>query len=178
MKFSLAKLFVCSVSLLFLTAFTDAEVIEKQQMRRWFMASIDSKDTANTFHDKMEGYDGENPLKLGYKGASKAFMARYNWSPFKKMHYLEEGMNLVNGAIEKVPNDIELRFIRLSITYYLPGFLGYGSHIKEDKKAIMTRLKSEKKFPKPDKVQKVIIEFMLDSDLCSKQEKKRLKEMT
>ncbi len=167
-----------SAILMVLTAMSGDEALEKQQMRKWFMASIDSKDTAYTFHNKMKGYEGDKPLMIGYKGASKAFLARYAWNPVNKMNFLENGMKLVDRSIGKDPNDIELRFIRLSITYYLPDFLGYGDHINDDKRVIMGQLKQDSVLSKPAQVKKVIIEFLLDSDLCSEKEKERLKDMT
>jgi len=47
------------------------------------------------------------------------------------------------------PNNVELRFIRLSIQYHIPKYLGYHNEIESDKDFVMNNLyKMSDKFTK------------------------------
>jgi len=145
------------------------------EMRTYFFSSINDEDSARLFLDKMNSHPCETALALGYKGASKTFMARHSWNPYDKLSHLKAGMQLINQAIDKVHNDAELRFIRLSITYYLPGILGYGEHQEADKKLVLRELTQGNGLEKPERVQRVIVNFLLESELCNREEKATLR---
>lgn len=70
----------------------------------------------------------------GYKGASETLLAKHARNPHKKLSRLRKGVKLIGEAAADAPKDIELRFLRFSVTHYLPGFLGYGKHMEKDKK--------------------------------------------
>lgn len=165
--------------LFFLMSFqlASANALKTEDLRQWFFSSINNKDSALDFYDLMAEKTVSEPLPLAYKGASKTFYARYSWNPYKKWEQLKKGMAAINQAATKKPEDAEIRFIRLSISYYLPDFLGYGDHMEADKNQIIKCLRQDKAH-KPEKVKQVMANFLLDTDLCNEKETRLLKEYT
>lgn len=83
---------------------------------------------------------GEDNLLLGYHGAASIGMARHAANPFKKMSYLNEGKELLDRSIERDAQNVELRFLRLTIQANLPSFLGYSDNKESDKAFVLTNL--------------------------------------
>ncbi len=144
-------------------------------IRAAYAEAIHEAPKAAQFHKRMAQLNTPSPLKLGYKGAAKTLKAKHSWNPVKKMRYLKQGMNLIGQAIRKKPSDIELRFLRLSVAYYLPDFLGYGENMKTDKSRILKGLLGPSQPRKPPRVRTVILEFLCQNDLCNESEKQALK---
>lgn len=69
---------------------------------------------------------------LGYLGGLQTIWAKYVFSPMSKLNTFNKGKKNIEQAIKKEPNNVELRFIRLSVQKNAPSFLGYNSNIKED----------------------------------------------
>lgn len=74
-----------------------------------------------------------NNLELGYAGGLQMVGAKYSGNPFKKMGEFKKGKKKVEDAIEAEPENIELRYLRLSIQKNAPKFLGYHKEQEEDK---------------------------------------------
>jgi hypothetical protein len=77
--------------------------------------------------------ENNNPLLMGYRGASTMVMAKHVFNPFSKFSYFKKGKNILESAIKADNLNIELRFLRFTIQNNVPGFLNYGSHKKSDK---------------------------------------------
>jgi len=78
-------------------------------------------------------HENNNPLLLGYRGASTMVMAKYVFNPFSKYSYFKKGKNILESAIKADNSNIELRFLRYTIQTNVPGFLNYSSNKKSDK---------------------------------------------
>jgi hypothetical protein len=148
-----------------------------EAIRTAYKEAITKSSKASKFHKKMSKLRSPRPLKLGYKGAAKTLKAKHSWSPFAKVKYLKGGMELLTKAIEQKPSDIELRFLRLTVAYYVPDFLSYSDYVEDDKEQIIQVLLSDPKNPKPEKVVAVILDFLWEEELCTKEQEKALKQM-
>ena len=84
-------------------------------------------------------YQEEN-LLLGYHGATLLGMARHDPNPFKKMSHFSDGKKLLEKAISRDSNNLELRFLRLTIQTYMPSFLGYDESKESDKAFLLNNL--------------------------------------
>lgn len=69
---------------------------------------------------------------LAYLGALKAIWANHVFNPIGKLNTFKEGKEYIERAIRQQPNNVELRFIRLSVQKNAPSFLGYSSNVEED----------------------------------------------
>lgn len=144
------------------------------EIRNAYIKAIEEASAAKDLHQQMQKLNSPEPLKLGYKGAAKTLKAKHSWNPYKKATYLKNGMALLTDAIERKPADVELRFLRLSVAYYLPGFLGYDEYVEADRRKIVQALLSRGKANKPEPVLNVVLEFLFANDLCTEKEQEAL----
>lgn len=84
----------------------------------------------------------ENPVCLAYLGAFRIIWAKHIINPFARLNTFNKGKKDIERAVEEESNNIEIRFIRLSIQKNCPSFLGYDSNIEQDKKFIHTNKKN------------------------------------
>lgn len=69
---------------------------------------------------------------MAYLGGAQTIWANHVFSPISKLNTFKEGKKNIEQAIKKEPDNVELRFIRLSVQKNAPSFLGYKSNINED----------------------------------------------
>lgn len=81
-----------------------------------------------------------NALLSGYKGSATMMMAKYVFNPVTKLSYFNKGKNILEKAISKEKNNVELRFLRYGVQLSIPFFLGYKSDLKTDKEFLLTSL--------------------------------------
>lgn len=74
----------------------------------------------------------ESHVHLGYLGAFQTIWANHTSNPLSKLKTFNKGKKNIEQAIKADPDNVELRFIRLSVQKNVPSFLGYKSNIKED----------------------------------------------
>ena len=82
----------------------------------------------------------DNPTERGYAAAFHMFMAKHTTNPFKKMNFFKTGKNRLERELASNPSNVELRFIRLSIQYHIPKYLGYHDDIEKDKEFLIKNL--------------------------------------
>ncbi|MHA6697308.1 hypothetical protein [Chryseobacterium sp. A321] len=85
----------------------------------------------------LEKEKNNSSLYLGYLGGYQTVWAKHVFSPMTKLQTFKTGKKNIEKAIEQDPSNIELRFIRLSVQKNAPTFLGYHSHVKNDKEFIV-----------------------------------------
>lgn len=81
-----------------------------------------------------------NNLLVGYHGAVLLGMARHDANVFKKMSFFNDGKDLLEKSIKVDPENIELRFLRLTIQTHMPAFLGYSESKESDKAFVISHL--------------------------------------
>lgn len=79
---------------------------------------------------------GPQPVLQMYKYGILALKARYESNLLRKRDYLFESMAKMDAQVERTPDDPEVRFLRGSFYYYLPGFLGKKREAQADVAAI------------------------------------------
>ena len=80
-----------------------------------------------------------NPVLMAYAGAATALQATTTFLPWKKMHYAEDGLALLDKALalpggaspaplqHQVPAVLEVRFVAASTFLAVPGFMNRGA---------------------------------------------------
>lgn len=152
------------------------EVRPKEKIRRLFYSSIESKDTLNIFGEQLKELQSkvDENFFLAYHGAYLTLVAKHSLNPYTKYFKLKDGIKLLNKTIQKQPESLEFRFLRLSILNYLPPFLGYDDWFFEDYEKIIVLIK-KKDFSEVDKqTQKGILEFLLRSSKLNFEHKKTI----
>lgn len=100
--------------------------------------------------------EANTPVERGYEAAFHMFMAKHTSNPFKKMSYFKTGRNMLEKEIKGSPNNVELRFIRLCIQYYIPKYLGYHHEVEQDKEYVMNNLYKMQDKTTKDKIYKYL----------------------
>jgi len=86
------------------------------------------------------------PIFKAYNGVSYLLMAKHHWNPYRKMEYVNKGLEIINQAIIANPTEIESRFLRFTVEENLPTIISFTSHIQADKTYILANLKATHSF--------------------------------
>jgi hypothetical protein len=116
-------------------------------------------------------------LVTAYRGAAQTIEAIYVFWPLKKLDYLKEGLAIIASAISQDTNNLEIRYIRFSIVSNVPGILGFGNLLEEDKPVIISGLQKRDYSLISQKTQIGMIEYMLSSDDLTSAEVSALKKL-
>lgn len=170
-------LFYITVSDSLATESNELELIRKS----FYSAVDDEKETEallvqlKVILDKQK--NNATPIFLAYYGATETLLGKHALNPYKKWNKLKSGLEKIAVAIEQNPKDLEIRFLRFSILHHLPGFLGFSDERNEDKGVIYNLLLQKNYSALEFKIQKGIIEFMIESERLSKSQNSRLRQL-
>lgn len=112
-----------------------------------FSFAIDRKDFYPIFsygnmtqvNQLIENLKKAKPSSLNnvYIGAMLIKKADLEFLPTDKLEYFKKGYTMLEKEITAHPENIEYRFIRLTIQETAPSILGYNKNIQEDKKVVV-----------------------------------------
>jgi hypothetical protein len=147
--------------LVILSFFAKAQNINLDEARKLYAQSAESKDICKKLLDKLAKIDEKNQnLLLGYKGAVLAEMAKHEKEAPKKLKFFKEGKHKLEQAILNDLENIELRFLRLSIQLHSPDVLRYNGQIAGDKQFIQNNIEKVKN----ENLKKSISDYMAKLD--------------
>lgn len=138
-----------------------------------YAKSVESKQTAQNLLSILEKQE-QSAFVLGYKGATKMVMAKHVFNPFTKLSYFNAGKKMLNTAISKDNENVELVFLRYATQVSAPSILGYNHHIEGDKKLILKSLNNNQI---DEQLAKTIVSFMKQQKLTP-EEKQQLTSIT
>lgn len=75
---------------------------------------------------------GASPLHRAYLGGFRAMWAKHAFNPLVKLSTFHKGKSDIEAALQAEPDNVEIRFIRLSVQKNCPSFLGYNADIETD----------------------------------------------
>ena len=158
------------------------ETNELELMRKAFYSAVeDEKETEVLFSQLKVILDKQKnnaaPIIIAYYGATETLLGKHALNPYKKWNKLKSGLEKIAAAIEQNPKDLEIRFLRFSILHHLPSFLGFSDERNEDKGVIYNLLLQKNYSALEFKIQKGIIEFMIESERLSKSQNARLRKL-
>jgi len=152
------------------------------RIRKLFYEAIESEEKL----EELENFFSKNftekaliyhPVLLSYTGAIDALKAKHAINPFTKFSRVLSSLDILERAVNREPNNLEIRFIRFSILHNLPGFLGYGKERTDDLMVIVSQLAKKDYAQYDPKLQKNVIEFMLDSERLNTSQTVQLKKL-
>ena len=151
---------------------------ELKYIRNCFYAGIENEeylDSLDIYISKLLNNKIKNDyaLLIAYRGAGKSLRAVHTFWPLSKLNFVKEGLVDLNSAVNKGPDDVEIRFLRFSVLDNLPGFLGYGPDADSDAKDLFYLLSS-----KPQQQNDLIsdvAEYLIKSERLSQAENQKLK---
>lgn len=153
-------------------AFGQSNATDIGQLRKDYITAISDSDKADELYKKLSSVKNPDALTLAYLGSVEAILGKHAWNPVDKLSYLKQGFTTINRAVAKDPNQLEVRFLRFSLQYFVPSFLGYSKNLISDKNKIVSILKTH---PSDDikvdgEILKNMVNFMIDSKKCNAQE--------
>lgn len=161
-----------------------AKDIEKDQsfiqnLRNTYYNAVEENELIDTLESIIVNNFGEvetdyPPIILAYKAGIEALKSKHAFWPFVKMSKLNHSMDIFREAVSKDPENLEIRFLRYSILYYVPGILGYDDVEDLDKIKIIDLIQKEKYANLESSITKGIIEFMLRTDQLDENQTKLL----
>ncbi|MAU71577.1 MAG: hypothetical protein CML04_05715 [Pseudozobellia sp.] len=124
------------------------------QVRQAYIEAAESEQVLKKLYDDLSSVaNNDQSTLVAYKGAVTAMMARYADGFKDKKNYFKEGRDLLEQAVQKDPENVEIRCVRLSVQENVPKITGYHKEIEEDRKYILDHYEgmdddSAKKFVK------------------------------
>lgn len=117
--------------------------LDINEVRQLYKQSVGSKENTYILFEKLKSITkNDSNVLVAYKGAATAMTGKYEKGVKEKTTVFKSGVSLVEYAIEQEPDNIEIRFVRLSIQQNSPKFLKYKVHLEEDKKFVLTNYKN------------------------------------
>jgi len=160
----MTRLFMSMISTCFVL-FVNGQDLDLNMIRKDFNKGVKDEDLCKKHYEALNN-NAKTDLERGYKAAFQMFMAKHTGNPIKKMSYFKGGKSLLDTQIKSSPANVELRFIRLCIQFYTPGYLGYRSNINEDKEFLLYNL-----YKLPDEETKVLLfKYLKGANIYTDQE--------
>lgn len=131
------------IIILFTIIGLSSQLPELSEVRVAYKEAAQNKTKVNSFNDLLINITKEDKVSLiAYKGAALTLVAKYAATIKEKKAGFIEGVSYIEYAIEKNPNAIEPRFVRLGVQENSPKILKYKNNIKEDKLFLIKQFKN------------------------------------
>ncbi|MPT36245.1 MAG: hypothetical protein E2604_14450 [Flavobacterium sp.] len=104
---------------------------ELDSIRVNYTKAVSDKKLCKTMLTQLQTKNG-NSVYLAYRGAFKTIWASHPINPIVKLNAFNKGKKDIENAVKESPDNVEIRFIRLSIQQNCPSFLGYNNEIEQD----------------------------------------------
>ena len=119
--------------------------LDLNMIRAAYKDAAQDKTKVEAFHNTLSKVTKNDTSELiAYKGAAIALLAKKAKTIKDKKEGFIKGITLVEYAIDKTPNNIEARFVRLCIQENTPKLLKYKGNIEEDTNFILKQFQSIK----------------------------------
>jgi hypothetical protein len=110
-------------------------------VRTLFSTASESETACSQLHAMTAtGTLSKDPVLFAYHAAAEIIKANHAVWPQQKLAHFNAGKALLEKAIEKYPNDVEMRYIRYCVQRGCPFFLGYSSDKASDRKYVLANL--------------------------------------
>lgn len=114
------------------------------ELRKNYPLANENKEVAEKMYSAISGIsEVDKPILIAYKGGLSTILAKHSRGIGDKKRFFKEGVALLELAVEKDNDNIEIRCIRLGVQENSPKFLKYKDAIEADKQFILDNFSSE-----------------------------------
>lgn len=132
-----------SISLFILLAATCATAQDLKTVRELYPKAPENAGDAKALYNMLsEVSPSDDPVLAAYKGASLTLLAKFANKVKDKVRDFKSGSELIDAMVAEHPENIEIRYIRLSVQENSPKIVKYKRNIEEDKTFILDNFKS------------------------------------
>ncbi|HPN38117.1 MAG TPA: hypothetical protein PL041_06910 [Melioribacteraceae bacterium] len=140
-----------------------------QFLRTTYYSAVENEDDVDKlekFIQKKYGMSQESypPIVLAYIAGIEALKSKHSFWITTKYKYLVKSMDIFEKAVNKSPNDLEIRFMRFSILHYVPGIVGYSKEKESDLTMVYNLLIKQTTNDLPKDIRMGMAQFLIDSD--------------
>lgn len=115
---------------------------DMNEVKTNFNLAVQDKNISKKMMEKLEQYNEKSSVYLAYLGGHQTIWANHVFNPSSKLQTFNKGKKNIELAVKNAPDNIEIRYIRFSVQKNAPSFLGYNSHLKEDKDFLVKNKKN------------------------------------
>ena len=133
------NLIMCFMIVCFTPIFTQAQRMDLEYLRDNYYKSVTDKQLCSNLISTLEK-EKDNSVYLAYLGGFQTIWANHTMNPISKLKTFNRGKKNLEKAVEMASDNIEIRFLRLSVQKNAPTFLGYHQHIETDEAFINNHL--------------------------------------
>lgn len=134
--------FLCA-GVLACALYADITASTVQQARDLYYQGIygdkDAGEKADDLFAKLHRDSPDHPLISVYFGSLRLLEAQHTWALWKKNSLSKEGIQLMDEAVKKDPESLEVRFVRAATERSLPSFFGRKEQAASDLQFIVQR---------------------------------------
>lgn len=151
-------------------SFAEAHVPAPKVVRKQLLLALESRKLTDSLDKIFTTAPNKSALNICYFGVIQALKAKHAWNPYYKVKYLNDAEKILQTAVSREPDNMEIRFMRFSIEHNVPGFLGYTKHLVADREEMIKQLERKYYATADQEVVVTIIKFLLDSKRCKPHE--------
>jgi len=162
--------FLCLLCAVLLMSFAEANVPSPKVVRKQLLLALENRKLTDSLDKVFTAAPNKSALNVCYWGVIQALKAKHAWNPYYKVKYLNDAEKILQTAVSRDPDNIEIRFMRFSIEHNVPGFLGYTKHLTADREEMIKQLERKYYATADQDVVITIIKFLLESKRCTPHE--------
>lgn len=151
---------------LFIVTFLGTDI---SQVRKSYPTASANEKNAQAFHELVSRANTDDAVMQAYKGAAETLLSKFARKVGEKISHMKAGADLIDDAVSRDPDNIEIRMVRLSVQENVPRIVNYRKNRDEDKAAILAQ------YEKSGPVKEYIRQFILRSDSFTQEEKNAFK---
>jgi hypothetical protein len=169
--------FIPLTAIIAITANFSFAQIKLPELRQLYLAAVENEQKSNEFMKHMNSIDRQDALLYGYFASAQALASKHISAPSDKLKYLKLADKSFEEAIQKQPENAEVRFLRFSVQINIPRFLGFSDDIEKDIQSMVANIPKTNSIQEYPEWKKIIINFLIDSGKCSDEQSSILKTM-
>jgi hypothetical protein len=123
--------------------FFNARGMDLEKIRINYEKAVSDKKICQAMIEKLST-STEDAIHIAYLGAFQTIWAKHVVNPISKLSTFKKGKRNIEEAVKSKPDNVEIRFVRLSVQANCPSFLGYSGKINEDKKMVQVGIQNTK----------------------------------
>ena len=146
------------------------------ELRDAYLCAVENEVELDRTLDALQTESRYDPLTQAYGAALVVLKAKHAFWPHRKMHFLREGLPVLDRLVEQHPRHVEIRYLRLLSCYYLPGFLRRKKSVQEDFAALARLLPSARSSFEPG-LYRQMVRFVLEKGAIAEGDRARLQRL-
>ncbi len=115
---------------------------ELSTVRSLYPEASENAGNADRLYNMLTDVSRNQPVLTAYKGAALTLKAKFAKKIKEKVDDFKAGSELIDAMVLENPDDIEIRYIRLTVQENSPKIVKYKRNIEEDKAFILAHFKA------------------------------------